>query len=196
MARAKLSDELKEALREISDKEKDKLIRRLLPRDQKLVHKLEFQLLEHSETTEERREEVRATILERMERYPRHFYSSGYLLLTLRELSGMITYHKDVTGDKFGEIELNYLMISEGLTRNLSHLQSESIFAAMKHNEYVVKRLIKLNGLAKKVHEDYLLDFEPYMKDIAKALNQISTMKRSITEYGLNVSALINGELD
>lgn len=195
MARAKLSDELKKALLDIPEKEKDKLIKRLLPRDQKLVHRLEFQLLEHSETTDERRSAVRDVIMERMDRYPRHFYSSAYLLLTLRELSGAITYHKDVTADKVGEIELNYIMLSEAIERNFEHLAAESIYSATKFNEYVVKRLIKLNGLSKKVHEDYLLEFEPYMKTIGLALNQIPTMKRAITEHGLNVSALVSGEI-
>jgi len=46
MARAKLIPELKAAISELTEKEKDKLIFRLLPKDQKLVHKLEYQLLE------------------------------------------------------------------------------------------------------------------------------------------------------
>ena len=70
MARAKISPELKAALADLTEKEKDKLINRLLPRDQKLVHKLEYQLLEYSATQEERRDRVRVQIMEAMDRDP------------------------------------------------------------------------------------------------------------------------------
>lgn len=195
MARAKVSKELKEALSDLSSKEKDKLIFRLLPKDQKLVHKLEYQLLELSETQEVRRNDVRQIIMNAMSQYPNYYYSPGYLVLTLRELSGKITYHKDVTGDKFGEIELNYLMLTEGLERNLKHLKRAGYFASKSLNEYVVKRVIKLLGLTAKLHEDYLLEFEDAMIKMGELLSEIPSMSNTVKEHDLDLKWLINAEL-
>lgn len=195
MPRAKISNELKDAISDLSDKEKDKLLFRLLPKDQKLVHKLEYQLLEYSETQEERRGDVRQEIMNEMAKYPQYYYSPGYLLMTLRELSGKITYHKDITTDKLGEIELNYLMLIEGIERNFPELRKEGYFASKSFNEYVVKRVKKLIGLTQKLHEDYILEFEEDMIKIGNLLNELPTMKNFIQEHDLDIAALMSGEL-
>ena len=195
MARAKISPELKAALADLTEKEKDKLINRLLPRNQKLVHKLEYQLLEYAATQEERRDKVIDHIMEAMDRYPVYYYSPGYLLLTLRELSGKITYHKDITADKLGEVELNYLMLIEGLERNLSPLKRAGYFSMKSLNEYVVKRVIKLQKLTAKLHEDYLLEFEEDMIKMGELLSEIPTMENFIREYDLDMNSLIEGQL-
>jgi hypothetical protein len=195
MPRAKLIPELKTAISDLTEKEKDKLIFRLLPKDQKLVHKLEYQLLEFSDTQEERRADVRAIIMEAMERYPSYYYSPGYLLLTLRELSGKITYHKDITSDKFGEIELNYLMLTEGLGRNVSSLRRSGYFSMKSLNEYVVKRVLKLQKLTAKLHEDYILEFEESMIQMGELLSEIPSMGNFIKEHDLDLDSLIEGRL-
>ena len=195
MARAKLSPELKSAISDLTEKEKDKLIFRLLPKDQKLVHKLEYQLLEYADTQEDRRSDVRALIMEAMERYPSYYYSPGYLLLTLRELSGKITYHKDITSDKVGEIELNYLMLTEGLERNISSLRRSGYFSMKSLNEYVVKRVLKLLKLTAKLHEDYILEFEESMIKMGELLSEIPSMSNYIREHDLDLHSLIEGRL-
>lgn len=195
MARAKLTPEIKAAISDLTAKEKDKLIFRLLPRDQKLVHKLEYQLLEMSATQEDRREELKGDIMKIMSTYPQRYYSAGYLLLTLRDISGRITYHKDVTADKFGEIELNYLMLTEGIERNFNYLQQESYYSSKSFNEYVVKRILKLLNLTSKLHEDYLLEFEESMIKLGRMLTDIPSMKNAIAENELDLKWLLNAEL-
>jgi len=187
MARVKLSKELKEALSELPPKEKDKLIFRLLPRDGKLVDKLIFQLLEDGTTTDERREDLHEGIITILSRFPQHYYSPGYLTLELRDISGRITYHKDITGDKLGEIELNFLMLTECISRNLEALQQESYYSSQKFNDYVVKRIKKLQLLIGKLHEDYLLEFEETMISLATMIMSIPSMQQSIDDHGLDI---------
>ncbi|MEL6390886.1 MAG: hypothetical protein AAFQ02_12075 [Bacteroidota bacterium] len=184
MPRITLSKELKEALSDLPDREKDKLIYRLLPKDGKLVDRLIFQLLEQGATLEDRREELKDEIERRMARYPGQYYSPGYLHIELREISGRITYHKDVTGDKFGEVELNYLMIAEITSRNFDYLKEEGYFAIRKWGEYVIKRLQKLEKLSAKLHEDYLLEFEEYAETVADLLPRIPALQNIIKEFG------------
>jgi len=133
--------------------------------------------------------------MEAMERYPSYYYSPGYLLLTLRELSGKITYHKDITSDKVGEIELNYLMLIEGMERNLSALRRSGYFSMKSFNDYVVKRVIKLQKLTAKLHEDYRLEFEESMMKMGELISEIPSMENFIREHDLDVHSLIEGEL-
>lgn len=160
MARVKLSDDLKAALKVLPSKEKDKLIFRMLPKDQKLIHQLEFKLLENSETTDERRDEVRAYINSNCEKYPEKYYSPTYLIYNLKDCSGRINYHTAITKDKIGEIELNLLMLNEILGRNVNHLSDEDRWDSHKLADYVVARIKKLHKLIGALHEDYLLEFE------------------------------------
>lgn len=195
MPRVKLSSELKQALSELPSKEKDKLIFRLLPRDSKLVDKLIYNLLEEQSTLEERRDNLREKILNIMIKYPGQYYSPNYLTLELRDISGRITYHKDITGDKLGEIEFNFLMIREIMNRNLSFLKQEGYFTSFKFNEYVIKRVIKLIKLISKLHEDYRLEFEDDMMTVGEMISEIPSMKNNITEHGIDIEKLKRGEL-
>jgi hypothetical protein len=195
MPRITISPELKEAISDISQKEKDRLIFRLLPKDPKLIDKLSYQLLENAATQEERREELNQWIVKKLSIYPAHYYSPGYLLLTFREISGRITYHKDITGDKLGEIELTYLMMAEGIERNISQLKRAGTFSAYSFNEYVVKRILKLITLSKKIHEDLHLEFEDNMVKLGQLLKEIPSMGKVLEEYDLDINWLINAEI-
>lgn len=160
MPRIKLTDELKKEIAALPNKEKDKLIFRMLPSNQKLVDQLTYKLVEEQQTLELRRDDIREKIDETMAIYPNKFYSSLYLRGVLRELSGIINYHKAVTGDKLGEIEFNFQMLNLSIEKNKSRLQSESKWSADKFNEYVIKRAIKLKKLIGALHEDFRLEFE------------------------------------
>lgn len=195
MPRITISSELKEAISDISQKEKDRLIYRLLPKDPKLIDKLSFQLLENGATQEERRDELNQWIMKQMAIYPAHYYSPGYLLLTYREISGRINYHKEITGDKLGEIELNYLMMAEGIERNISQLKKAGSFSSYSFNEYVVKRVLKLINLSKKIHEDLHLEFEDSMVKLGHLMKEIPTMGNVAEEYDLDINWLINAEI-
>src|SRR5690349_19194870 len=99
----KLSKKLKEALSNLPDSEKDKLLFKLLPKEQALCEKLEFELLEQGQTLENRRAEVK----DKMEKViTGHHYSAGWLMMDLRALAGEITRHARRTSDQEGEITL------------------------------------------------------------------------------------------
>lgn len=195
MARVVLSSDLKSALSQLPSKEKDKLIFRLLPKDGKLVDRFIFQLLEGGETTDERREELHDYIIKVMNRYPHSYYSPGYLNLELRDISGRITYHKDVTGDKLGEIELNYLMLVEIIDRNFEQLHRESYYSSQKFNDYVIRRIKKLLSLTSKLHEDYYLEFEESMIKLGHMISEIPSMTNTINEHEFDIESLKRGEL-
>lgn len=187
MPRIKLSDELKKEIAALPNKEKDKLIFRMLPSNQKLVDQLIYKLVEEQQTLELRRDDIREKIDEYMNIYPERFYSSLYLRGVLREISGIINYHRAITGDKLGEIEFNLQMLNLALDKNKNRLQGESKWSADKFNEYVVKRAIKLDKLISALHEDYQLEFEEEVDLLRAHMREISHLAEEAErlEYAL-----------
>ena len=187
----KLSGELKQAVKELPDKEKDKLLLRLIPKNEMLVRQLEFRLLENSETTDLRREELKERIENHVSIYPDRFYSPGYLLVHMREISGLITRHVTITKDKHGEVELNLLMLTEMLERNHDSLLNAHWYEMIKLDEYIVRRTLKLLKLTEKIHEDYRIEFAGNMQRLGHLIgNQPTTMKAAINNM-LDVNHLI-----
>ena len=171
--RIKLSDELKDAIAGLPEKEKNKLLLRLIPKDDILVERLTYELLEESDSPEERRHDLREEIESYLQRSISQFYSPGYLLLDLRSISGSINRHLRVTKDKYGEIELNLFMLNYSLDRLAGQLRRFGHQKSKTLDVYIVKRAQKLEKLIDKLHVDYQLDFSD---DYQKLIQHIDTL--------------------
>ncbi len=193
MARTKLPDELKQAISLLSNKEKDKLLFRLIAKDAALVEKLTFELLEDKDSKDDRREEIYQMIDKGFERY--RFYSPGYLLLTLRSVSGDINRHVKTTKDKYGEIQLNLLMLNKSLGLFGEKIRKAPPRKQLTFNTYVVKRAVKLVGLLRKLHEDYLLDFREDVSQLGYYIEQHPRMHPFAETVGLDIEMLKRGEV-
>ena len=191
MARAKLSEELKKEIKALPSKEKDKLLMRLIPKDSKLVDQLEYKLVEEEGTLELRRDDMREYIESRVNQYPNKYYSSIYLRLEMRDISGKINYHVAITKDKLGEIEFNLVMVNGLLYKNKGRLQSESKYLAEKLNEYVIKRALKLVKLVNAIHEDYRLEFADEMMELADHIKSIPSLLEEAKYLQFDVESLI-----
>jgi len=193
MARTKLSDELKEAISLLSNKEKNKLLFRLIAKDSALAEKLTFELLEGSGSKDIRREEIYHTIERTLNTY--RFYSPGYLLLLLRNFSGEITRHVKTTKDKYGEIQLNLLMLNKSLSLFGDKIRKTHPHKSRTFRNYVVKRAIKIVGLINKMHEDYWLDFQEDIQKLGHYIDAQPLMKAYAEEFGLDIEMLKRGDV-
>ncbi len=191
MARAKLSEELKKEIKALPFKEKDKLLMRLIPKDSKLVDQLDYKLVEEEGTLELRRDDMREYIESRVNQYPNKYYSSIYLRLEMRDISGKINYHVAITKDKLGQIEFNLVMVNGLLYKNKGRLQSESKYLAEKLNEYVIKRAAKLVKLINALHEDYRLEFADEMMELADHIKSIPSLLEEAKYLQFDVESLI-----
>ncbi len=187
MPRQKLSDELKEAISRLPGKEKDKLLFRLVAKDEALVEKLSYQLLEGSATQEERREDLKKHIQQTLREEAEHFYSPGYLLLDLRSISGQINRHVKTTRDKYGEIELNLFMLNYTLQLHSHKVERFSKGRRRTLDKYIIQRVAKLHKLLDKLHEDYQLDFEEDFEKLHRQLRQDEILAKMGKEAGLEV---------
>jgi len=161
----KISDELKKAIERMPEKEKNKLLLRLVQKDAMLVQQLEFKLLGSESVKDSKKEEL----LSRIER--RRFVDDtpGWLMMNMRELSGDITRYYKVTKDKEGEIELLLALLITGIEKSMPMLKAKQHRAA-KFADYVVKKTLLVLGKLSKLHEDYHTE---YRKDVDKILRII-----------------------
>ena len=166
MAKKKISSELEEAILSLSQKEKNKLLIRLINKDELLVEQLQFKLLEGSETDLKYRvtniiEAINLTFSTQSIRYFKD------LIYYTRELVTLINRHFKVTKDKKGELELLIHLFkvantaSSNLKINLRDFTSKS-----KYKEYSLTKVAKMETLLKAIHEDYKIEFEEDFEEI------------------------------
>lgn len=169
----KLEKELKEAIIDMPQKEKDRLLLRLIAKDLHLANQLHFKLLEGEGATQERKEEVKSYINQRAKFYPQHYYSPGYLMMEMRDCSGMINEYRSITKDKVGEIELQLDMLVSLLKPNIKKLEDAPSHKKAKLIPYVIKRAGKISNLLEKLHEDYYMEFAKDLKQLGELVERL-----------------------
>ncbi|KUG09817.1 hypothetical protein [Solirubrum puertoriconensis] len=159
-----LPPDLRKALLNLPQKEKDQLLVRLVCQDKVLTEQLQFRLLEGPEALEDRRERLR----ERLDDPVRGYHQTpNDLLLILRQLQNQISYHAKITGDTFGEAELTVRLLN-----NVFRHQPASVARLSGPNQpllnHVVRRTDTVLRQAEKLETDYHIE-------LADAVNELLT---------------------
>lgn len=155
----KLDEQLKAAIVRMPVSEKDKLLLRLVAKDAKLVRRLVFELLEGGSTRDERAAALREEIAENLVKAATDYLTPGYLLLHLRHWNARINEHVLATKDKSGEVSLALFLLAEAFRLHHEMLVSFPEKRSDTFAPYVVKRTATILGRAKKLHEDYFIEF-------------------------------------
>ena len=158
--------DLKEAVLNLSQKEKDKLLVRLINKDKMLLKQLHFQLLENEYDLEVRIDNLREKLkdlfapsrsgIKNVAMYS-HYRGLNALL---RQASGMINEHEKVTKDKFSEVEFRLLILSQAFQHYDKLFVSSHIAAAEKLRKYAAARLKTTLSKYDKLHEDLQFDLQ------------------------------------
>lgn len=186
--------EFKKALQLLPEHEKDKLILRLLKHDLQLANKLRFKLLD-TDSVQDKREQLKNRIIMLMNKATARYYSAGYLLMEVREISGEINEHVSLTNDKFGEINLNCLMLRLLLEQNSARISAESYDKAYTLSIYIVARVFKILMLLQKQHEDLHLEVEEDIKALGLLIDKNHYLMKTAIHNGLDVNWLIQFEI-
>ena len=186
--------EFKEAIQNLPSAEKDKLIFRLLKHDLDLANRLHFELV-NTETVEERRSTMQKGITKSIIRISDRFYSMGYLLMDVRDLSGEISEHVRITKDKFGEASLNIQMLNEVLKINKTRLENSKTNDSYKIYIYVIARAFKILLLIQALHDDYLMEFKKGLKELGTLISQNPSLMKIAINNGLDVNWLLESEI-
>lgn len=187
----KFDKEFKEAILNLPEKEKDKLLLRLLKKDLDLVNKLHFELISTNSVDDER-VLMENKIITKIAESKEAFYSFGYLLMELRYLSGDITVHVKKTKDKFGEVSLNILMLTTFFELFNDQLPTEKCGKAYKIIIYIIARAFKILLLAQKLHKDYFLDLESDLMKLGNYLLDNHVIMKMCINNGFDVNWLLS----
>ena len=188
------TEDFKDALKNLPDKEKDKLLLRLLKKDLKLARLLHSNLLDHR-SVEERRQAMEVEVLEKTNKMIETYYSPGYLMMDMRFLSGEISEHLRLTKDKFGEVILNLLMLSEVLKKGNKIILEAKPGKSHKLILYIIARTFKLLVLSTKLHEDFLIDLQEGFRELGMLIGNNHSLMKAAIYNGLDVNWLIRFDI-
>lgn len=186
--------EFKKALQELPEKEKDKLILRLLRRDMDLAEKLYFELVD-TDSIEDKRRMMEITISKYIKRFSENYHSLDYIAVEMRSVSGKISHHVKITKDKFGEISLNLQMLNEVIEQNSFSLAHSKPQKSAKFYSYVIIRTFKILLLIKALHEDFLLDFKEDLERLGANISANKMLLKTANYNSLDVNWLIETEI-
>lgn len=177
------SKEFKEAISNFTSGEKDKLIIRLLKKDRILSHRLYFELID-PETADDKRNQMETLIKEEVSMVAKRFGRTKYFLPGIRKISAKITEHVKITTDKFGEVSLTLLLISETL-KNVPKTGDH-----YKLYIYLLNKIFRSLVLTKKLDPDYYLDLRENFEEVEKQIIQNKSLEQLTLHNGLFLSWL------
>lgn len=186
--------EFKKALQELPEKEKDKLILRLLRRDMDLAEKLFFELVD-TDSIEDKRRIMETTISKYIKRFSENYHSLDYIAVEMRSISGKISHHVKITKDKFGEISLNLQMLNEVIEQNAFSLSHSKPQKSIKFYNYVIVRAFKILLLIDALHEDFLLDFKEDLERLGANISKNTMLLKTANYNSLDVNWILEAEI-
>ena len=176
---------LKSEIRSLPEKEKDKLLLRLIAKDKVLTEHLHFKLLENEEDLAERS----AKLLDKIDEGIAGLLSNKKLtskdaLTQMRTLTGKINHHFKVTKDSNSDVELRIYLL-----RHLPIAFNEGVFSGLhKYNEklniYFVKSVVAVLKKYDKMHEDIQFDLNASINEVL-IKTQTSKTRTIADELGL-----------
>lgn len=186
--------DFKKALQELPEKEKDKLILRLLRRDMDLAEKLYFELVD-TDSIEDKRKIMEINISKQIIRFSENFHSLDYIAIEMRNISGKISHHVKITKDKFGEISLNLQMLNEVIEQNAFSLTHSKPQKSTKFYNYVIVRTFKILLLIQALHEDFLLDFKENLNRLGVNISKDTMLLKTANYNSLDINWILEAEI-
>ena len=176
----KIPKELETAILALPNKERDKMLLRLIAKNELLTQQLYFQLLEDESDLKEKRQEIKNNIL-RVAKMTHA--SSGWMMMDMRMLNAEISSHVKITKDKYGEVELTLYLLNIFFDLQLKWLEKYSSKSDTLA-EYVAKRTEFLLKKLPKLEPDYFIEFDA---DVNKLLERVHKYCPSAYARALNL---------
>lgn len=163
-----LPPDLRKALFNLPQKEKDQLLARLVAQDSVLTEQLSYRLLEGPDALEERRHRLRQQVDDPVRGY---HPTPNDLLVILRQLQARLAYHTKITGDAYGEAELSIRLLL-----NVFHHQPDSVVRLHGPTQPLLQHLARRTQealkQAQKLHEDYHVELAGSLNELLARLYQ------------------------
>ena len=190
----KFNKEFKDAVLGLSQIEKDKLLLRLLKKDQVMSKELYFKLLDY-DSVDEHQLKMEETIKEKVAYFATKRYTTNYLLKRLRSVSASITAHVKITKDKMGDSYLNLILLTETLETFNTKLDKSTPGQGRKIGIYFVSKAFKILIGVTKLDEDYHLEYRDNLEKLGELFSNNKHMMRTVKQNGFDVNWLISTEI-
>lgn len=166
---------LKTAIVHLPEKEKDKLLLRLVAKDKVLTEHLHYKLLETESDLEDRKEAIKYQVSAQINEFKK--LNAKEATVKVRKLLGLVNHFYKVTKDSFSEVELR-LFVFKSIPLNYKNPVYAYRDYAFLFATYIIKAvkstLIKLG----KLHEDLQFDLS---SDANKTLEKIYASDLAVT---------------
>jgi hypothetical protein len=152
---ANIDKHLEAAILNMPDKDKDKLLLKLIAKNDLLVEQMRFQLLEDESDLKYKRQEIKDYITKVALMY---HDTPGWMMMAMRDLNGRISLHVKITKDKYGEVDLTIHLLKAFYDHQPDLLEtfnrrSETL------SEYVAKKMETLMKKIQKLNSEYYIEF-------------------------------------
>jgi hypothetical protein len=191
-----LDKKFREAISQLPSAEKDKLIFRLLKKDENFANKLYFELMP-PDSKDERRQQVKTEIDNMINLMKQHSPDSspGLLLLNIKETFGIVADYVKMTGDKSGEIYLRIFVAKEALQLYNYNFMEHPLKMLYKLNIYFVAEVFKIMVLLKKLYKDIPVDIADYLKQTGQLFGDNPGLMETAIYNGLDVNWLTKSKI-
>lgn len=181
--------DLKEEIKSLPEREKDKLLLRLIAKDKVLTEHLHFRLLENEQDLVDRSEKLKRLIDTNIESLlNERKCNPGQVLSVMRGLNGNINHHFKVTRDVETEMELRlHLLNTIPLNFREGVFSSQYRFIG-KLNIYFVKTTRTLLNRYYKMHEDLQFDLK---ESVNLLLNKVYSSETAVEAGELELPKVI-----
>src|SRR5690606_9126667 len=163
--------ELKRAILDLPQAEKDKLLVRLINKDRMLIKQLHFQLLEDEGDLDERTAALFDQLQQLIERVTgyipnvNHARNADNLMGELKYGSGLINEHATITKDKMSDVRCRLFLVSQSFA-HFGNLFEQHLY---QRNDrllnYQARRMKYILGKYDKLHEDLQFEFRDELND-------------------------------
>ena len=163
-----LPPDLRRALFNLPEREKDQLLARLVAQDAVLTEQLAYHLLEGPDALETRRAALRAQVDDPV----RGFHQTpNDLLVILRQLQARLAYHAKITEDGFGEIELSWRLLAN-VFRHQADVTGRLHGPTQPLLQHLARRTQEVLKQTGRLHEDYHIELAETANAVLAALWQ------------------------
>jgi len=184
--------ELKKAVLDLPQKEKDKLLVRLISKDKMLIKQLHFQLLENEYDLEDRIEKLRQQLAQLFDiglsQIANTAHHNNFIALSklVKQASGLVNEHEKVTKDKNSEVEFRCYILKRAIADYDRLFDSSYQSAAHKLHKYITGRIKHAVGKFSKLHEDFQFDYREDFQNTLDAFGN-TTLKSYISEQKIDI---------
>jgi hypothetical protein len=190
----KFNKEFKDAILNLSQEEKDKLLISLLKKDKVIAKELYFKLLD-DDSVDEHQLKMEVEIKAKVAYFATKRFTTNYLLKRLRNVSSLITAHVKITKDKMGDSYLNLVLLTETLETFQPKFEKTTPGQARKLCIYFLNKTFKILIGITKLHEDYHLEYRDNLEKLGRLFAENKHMNRTAIQNGFDLNWLLTAEI-